>query len=364
MRYTLAIIPLALATGLFLAGCGSDTTGPGNRAPEVTSLTADPDTVDPAGICTLTCSTADPDGDDLTYTWDGGEGTITGVGATVTWIGPIEAGTYQVSVTVDDGKGKSDSDSVLVEVRGGTLLVQTHTEVLAVAMSGDYFSFRPSYSKIEVVGTRIFLGAESVYETDHSGNVINQISRPPEGPSGVTDFAVLPDAGLAFMENWGDTITFVTSGGAFIENVVMPEASEINQGLSGVVVGNRLIISETGNHKLVQVDLTTRHASIFKDLSHLERWLGDIDYDNGVYYLTQYDNLYEFTEDGEEEVLFSVPDGFMLYLAVVGKYAYVTDRVAGNIYRVDVFTGEGQVLVEGLDDPKDIEYLPVALEAP
>jgi hypothetical protein len=364
MRCKLATTVLALVIGLFLAGCSSDTTSPKNLAPEITSLTADPGTVDPAGISTLTCATTDPEGDDLIYAWDGGGGTISGLGATVTWIGPIDAGTYEISVTVDDGKGNSDSDTVVVEVRGGTLLVQTETEVLAVAMSGDYFSFRSGYSHLEVLGTRIFVGASSVSEIDHSGNAINHISRPPEGPSRVTNFAVLPDAGFAFMENWGDTVTIVTSDGVFIENVVMPEASEINQGLFGVVVGDRLIVSETGNQKLVQVDLTTRDASIFKDLSHLGKWLLDIDYSNGVYYLAQYDYVYEFTEDGEAEVLFSMPEGFMLYLAVVGKYAYATDRTAGKIYRVDVFTGEGETLVEGLDNPRDIEYLPVALEAP
>lgn len=364
MRYTSATIALALVASLLLVGCGDDTASPKNRPPEITSLTADPDTVDPAGMCTITCSTDDPDDDDLAFSWDAVDGTVSGTGAVVTWIGPIDAGTYEVSVTVDDGRGQSDSDTVLVEVRGGTLLVQTDTEVLAVGMSGDYFSFRQGDSKLEVLGTRIFFGAGTVSEIDHSGNVIYQVSRPPEGPSRVTDFAVLPDAGFAFMENWGDTITFVTSGGAFIDNVVMPEASEINQGLWGVVVGNTLIISETGNQKLVQVDLTTRDASIFKDLSHLGGWLLDIDYSNGIYYLAQYDDLFEFTEDSDAEVLFNLPDGFMLYLAVVGKYAYATDRIAGKIYRVDVSTGEGEVLVEGLDNPRDIEYLPVALEAP
>jgi hypothetical protein len=315
-------------------------------------------------MCTITCSTDDPDGDDLVYTWDAGDGTISGTGAVVTWIGPIEAGTYEVSVTVDDGKGKSDTDTVLVEVRGGTLLVQTDTGVVAVAMSGDYFLFRSGNFKIEVLGTRIFFGAGTASEIDHSGDVIHQVSRPPEAPSRVTNFAVLPDAGFAFMENWGDTITFVGPGGAFIENVVMPEASTINQGIYSVVVGNRLVISENGHQKLVQVDLATRAASVFKDLTHLGKWLLDIDYSNGVYYLAQYDDIYRFTEDGSAEVLFNQPDGFMLCLAVVGKYVYPTDRNAGSIYRVDIFTGEGEVLVDGLTEPREIEYLPVALEAP
>jgi len=278
MRYAFATIVLVLAVGLLLVGCGDDTTSPKKKVLEITGLIADPDTVDPAGLSTITCSTDNPGGGDLTYAWDAGEGTISGTGAVVTWIGPIEAGTYEVSVTVEGGNSESDSDTVLIEVRRGTLLVQTDPGVVAVDMSGDYFLFRSGHFKIEVVGTRIFFGAGTACEIDYSGNIIRMVDRPPEGPSRVTDFAVLPDAGFAFMENWGDTITFVTPDGAFIENVVMPEASEINQGLYGVVVGNRLIISENGYHKLVEVDLTTRDASIFKDLSHLGGWLLDVDY--------------------------------------------------------------------------------------
>jgi hypothetical protein len=138
----------------------------------------------------------------------------------------------------------------------------------------------------------------------------------------------------------------------------------MNQMLATVAVGNSLIISGTGTKKLVEADPTTREMSIFKDLYDLGSWLLDIDYSNGMYYLAQHDNIVEFAELGEPEVLCNIPDGFMLYLAVVGKYVYAADRNAGKIYKVDIFTGESEVLVEGLVRPEDIEFLPVALQSP
>jgi len=360
-RRFLAAFVLVLATAAFLQGCGDDPAGPQNKAPDITGLSADPGSVDPAGYCTVTCTTVEPDGDDLTYSWGSNGGEVSGSGGAVTWTGPLTAGIYKVWVTVDDGHDGTDTDTTSVEVRGGTLLVQATGSVLAVSMTGSYFTLYPSNTEIEVLGTRIFTGPYDIREINHSGSVISTVTRPAGSPSRVTSFAAF-DGGFAFLENWGDTVTFVSESGTLIENVVMPEASELNQGLSTVVVGNQLVISETGNRKLVEADLTTRDMSIFKDMTQLTTWLGDIDYSDGKYYMTQYEDIFEFTESGDPEVLYHIAGGFMLHLAVVGKYVYAADSHAGKIYRVDIFTGEGEVLVEGLATPRDIEFLPVVLE--
>jgi hypothetical protein len=361
-RYWVPVVLLSVVAVL-CAGCGDDPAGPSNAAPEITGLAADPATVDPAGYCTVTCTANEPDGDDLSFTWGSSIGSVSGSGSAVTWYGPMDAGNYDVWVTVDDGQGKTDSDTVSVEVRGGTLLVQATGQVLAVDMYGDYFTLYGSNVEIEVVGTRIFTGPYGVREIDHSGNVIDEIPRPPGSPSRVTGFAAF-DGGFAFLENWGDTVTFVSESGTLIENVVMPEASPINQGLKAVVVGDKMIISETGTRKLVQAYLMTREMSIFKDMTQLSSWLGDIDYSDGKYYLTQYEDIFEFTETSEPQVLYNKPDGFMLHLTVVGRYVYATDRNAGTIHRVDIFSGEAVLLVGGLPSPRDIEFLPVSLQAP
>jgi len=363
-RTRLWVLVLFLSVfAISIQGCGDDPAGPTNGAPNITGLTADPGTVDPAGYCTVTCTATEPDGDDLTYAWGSSDGTVSGSGSAVTWFGPLTAGTYQVWVTVDDGQGKTDADTASIEVRGGTLLVQATGSVLAVSMTGSYFTLYPSNVEVEVVGTRVFTGPHDIREINHSGSVIGTITRPPGSPSRVSSFAAYA-GGFAFLENWGDTVTFVSDTGALIENVVMPEASTVNQSMSTVVVGNELIIAETGTRKLARADLTTREMSIFKDLTQLSTWLLDIDYSDGTYYMAQYEDLFQFTESGDPELLYNLTGGFMLELAVVGRYAYATDNRAGKIYKVDIFTGAGEVLVEGLPSPRDIEFLPVALQAP
>lgn len=68
---------------------------------------------------------SDPDGDALTYTWEGPFGTATGVSLTVT----IPLGTHTVILTVDDGKGATASDTVEITVQDTTPPVITITRV-------------------------------------------------------------------------------------------------------------------------------------------------------------------------------------------------------------------------------------------
>jgi hypothetical protein len=55
---------------------------------------------------------SDPDGDILTYRWSGSFGTVTGVTPTV----DLGLGIYEITLTVDDGKGGTASDTVVITV--------------------------------------------------------------------------------------------------------------------------------------------------------------------------------------------------------------------------------------------------------
>ncbi|MGA8848617.1 MAG: Ig-like domain-containing protein [Dehalococcoidia bacterium] len=92
-----------------------------NHPPVITSLAAKPERVVPSGSCQIVCNATDPDGDELRYNWSasGGEigGVITGKGGTVTWTAPNSEGSYNVTVTVTDGRGGEVTDYVTIPVR-------------------------------------------------------------------------------------------------------------------------------------------------------------------------------------------------------------------------------------------------------
>jgi len=87
-----------------------------NQSPQITSCAADPSTIGPKGTTTVTCIASDPDGDVVTYNWAANEGNVTGVGNKVTWVAPGKAGTFNITVTVTDGKGGEATGNATVTI--------------------------------------------------------------------------------------------------------------------------------------------------------------------------------------------------------------------------------------------------------
>jgi hypothetical protein len=119
---------------LALASCGEDKTTtpttvvpttplPGtppaaaNRTPSVRISDFQPRTTAVAGGTHVSFGSAasDPDGDSLTYTWDFGDGT-TGSGHALFHVF-YASGSFDVKVTVSDGRGGSATDTVRVDAR-------------------------------------------------------------------------------------------------------------------------------------------------------------------------------------------------------------------------------------------------------
>jgi OOP family OmpA-OmpF porin len=66
---------------------------------------------------TVTADAADPDGDTLTYKWTAPTGTFANPNQQETiWTAPCQEGPVPVTVTVDDGKGGTASDTVTIQV--------------------------------------------------------------------------------------------------------------------------------------------------------------------------------------------------------------------------------------------------------
>ena len=90
-----------------------------NHLPAITSLEAEPQRVLPwgRGSCQIICTASDRDGDELSYNWSANGGNISGTGASVNWTAPSSVGSYNVTVTVTDGRGGEVTDYVTITVR-------------------------------------------------------------------------------------------------------------------------------------------------------------------------------------------------------------------------------------------------------
>jgi outer membrane protein OmpA-like peptidoglycan-associated protein len=104
------------------AGPGGAGTGPGaatrpaNRPPTVKAA-CNPCTVEVGKTSTVSADGQDPDGDALTYQWRTALGSLaTPTTRQSVWTAPMQVGPVPVTVTVNDGRGESASDTVTIEV--------------------------------------------------------------------------------------------------------------------------------------------------------------------------------------------------------------------------------------------------------
>jgi len=87
-----------------------------NHQPVIASLAA-PERVVPSGSCEIVCNATGSDGDELSYNWSASAGELNGEAATVTWMAPNSVGSYNITVTVVDGRGDEVTKQITILVR-------------------------------------------------------------------------------------------------------------------------------------------------------------------------------------------------------------------------------------------------------
>ncbi len=121
---------------------------PANRRPTV-SASCDPCAVQVGETSNVTATASDPDNDPLTYRWSAPTGTLDRTNqSTAVWTAPGQAGPVPISVTVDDGRGGSASDTVTIQVAAPPPPPAREYAFEDVHFDFDRFSLRPGATRI------------------------------------------------------------------------------------------------------------------------------------------------------------------------------------------------------------------------
>ncbi len=115
-----------------------------NRPPTVRAR-CEPCTVEVGSTSTVTGDAQDPDGDTLTYRWSAPAGRFANPSDRQTvWTAPMQEGPVPATITVDDGKGGTASDSVTIQV------VRTRP-IVELTFEDVYFDFDRSTLRPEAL---------------------------------------------------------------------------------------------------------------------------------------------------------------------------------------------------------------------
>ncbi|MBU2492893.1 MAG: hypothetical protein KJ571_09740 [Bacteroidetes bacterium] len=110
---------LILSASIFFICC-EEKTNPvivdKNNPPKIISLTSQSNTAGGLDLIQLVCLASDIDGDKLEYSWSAINGSISGNGSIVYWSAPNALGNYLIICTVNDNKGGTVSDSIVINV--------------------------------------------------------------------------------------------------------------------------------------------------------------------------------------------------------------------------------------------------------
>ncbi len=119
---------------------------PANRPPTVKAR-CEPCTVEVGRQLTASADAQDPDGDTLRYRWTAPTGTFANAAERQTpWTAPGQVGAVPLTVTVDDGRGMTASDTVTVQVIAPAAKKQITFE--DVHFDFDRYSLRPEATRV------------------------------------------------------------------------------------------------------------------------------------------------------------------------------------------------------------------------
>ena len=170
MKRILWIFPIVFL--ILSTACGGGTDPSGNEPPEIIALTTSDSIVSLNETIDITCEAVDPDGDELTYSWEASEGVIEGSGSIVAWTAPAALGTCGITCTVSDNE---DSDFSTIEIEvveiGPQLRIEPAEQTIAVDEEA-VFSVQ-LYSGVNVFA----LSVEIVFNNGVVGVPINSVTK-------------------------------------------------------------------------------------------------------------------------------------------------------------------------------------------
>jgi uncharacterized protein (TIGR02145 family) len=211
-----------------------------NKPPTINSIQFNPTEIITNSVVTLTATATDPEGDNLSYTWNCPKGTFTNTtGQSVNWTAPTDAGTYQITVTVNDGKNTvSQTSNVVVLPAIGSLSVNSTPSGANIFIDGvDTKKITPSNFNDMPLGIKII----SVTKTGYLSNKDTIAVSIKYKKTSTISFTLVAKANISGNVYYAGTKIPVSGVTITISNKTFTTSTTGSYGISEIASGNEVI---------------------------------------------------------------------------------------------------------------------------
>ncbi len=268
---------------------------------------------------------------------------------------------------IHEGNGKIDPNPLQIQAN---VLREIPDTLIVLYRSGGLVKISGKRAEIlnrDAIGKtltlfqgKLYTGCRPIYEISMEGELLNRIH--PNVPS-CTSTVPLPGGRFAALDNENDAVYIINGAGEILASMnLTTKPNDVLQNMYGIVVENKLIVSEDGNSRIMSIDLETYEVTVLRDMSGVDEVWGPITYKDGTYYACSQVRVYRFTEDGPVE---PAVEGIFDHAAGIGiasNRLYIA-MGTGEIYMADLTTGKVGLVVTGLGRLRDMVVIPAVQPA-
>jgi len=237
-----------------------------DNPPQITGLIARSPNLTLGGETVILCTASDPDGDTLSYAWEGSGGAFSWLqGDSCGWVAPSQEGIYQITVKVVDGKGGEVGDSLSMKVyrESGCCWVSDtfHDQVVKVSPQGIVLFRVTGFS--QPFGMAVNPLEEACWVADTYNNRVVKLDSQGGNEAIVTGFQAPKALSCLITDSGGDQVVKVSYDGQELLRVGgfhSPQSVAVDQANGGCWV------ADTGGDRVVWLSATAPDGALVDSL--------------------------------------------------------------------------------------------------
>lgn len=235
------------------------------------------------------------------------------------------------------------------------------SEIFSINMSGEKeFLFNGKY--IEVYDSHIFVEEDRVIKEYTIDKTLISETPVPHEVKYYIKFSIIPDKGFAFYDNTDDIVYFIDFEGNFLKQGNIPGLySADSQHIDTLIKDEKIYVSGDNNGALFTINIDKFKLYSYRSYGHRLPGpsIGSIYYHKNSLYITNFTEIFKFTDDDKIEKVFGPFDKNITGFVIVDDFIYASINFEDKIIKFDMNDGTSEIFNGEIIYPTDLELLTI-----